>query len=63
MQGQPVESGEPVGEEMPSTGVEQVDHVLARVATLADTPVSEHVAVFEDAHEQLRRALDARPDA
>lgn len=45
------------------TGVESVDRVLADVATVADRPVAEHVAVFERAHEQLRRALDARPDA
>ena len=44
------------------TGVESVDRVLAEVATIADRPVSEHVEVFERAHEQLRRALDARPD-
>ena len=46
-----------------STGVESVDRVLAEVAALADVPVAEHVAVFERSHEQLRRALDARPDA
>jgi hypothetical protein len=45
------------------TGVAAVDEVLERVAALADRPVSEHVAVFEGAHEQLRRALDAQPDA
>ena len=37
-----------------------VDEVLASVRGLEDRPVSEHVAVFERAHEQLRRALDAR---
>ena len=46
-----------------STGVEAVDRVLADVASLADAPVAGHVAAFERAHEQLRRALDARPDA
>ncbi|HSF36558.1 MAG TPA: hypothetical protein VLA70_10610 [Nocardioides sp.] len=45
------------------TGVDAVDRVLAEVAALAEAPVAEHVAVFERAHEQLRRALDARPDA
>ena len=44
------------------TGVEEVDRVLAEVTALAEAPVGEHVAVFERAHEQLRRALDARPD-
>ena len=36
---------------------------LVEVTALAEAPVAEHVAVFERAHEQLRRALDARPDA
>ncbi|MDT0184441.1 hypothetical protein Q9S36_30050 [Microbacterium sp. ARD31] len=45
------------------TGIEAVDRVLAEVAGIADRPVGEHVEVFERAHEQLRRALDARPDA
>ena len=40
-----------------------VDAALSRLETLPDRPVAEHVAVFERAHEQLRRALDARPDA
>lgn len=44
------------------TGVDAVDRVLAEVAEVADAPVAEHVRVFERAHEQLRRALDARPD-
>ena len=37
-----------------------VDEVLQRVSQVAERPVSEHVEVFERAHEQLRRALDAR---
>lgn len=45
-----------------STGVEAVDRVLAEVAALADSPLDQHVHVFERAHDQLRRALDARPD-
>jgi hypothetical protein len=45
------------------TGVQAVDRVLADVRALADAPVAEHVAVFERAHDELRRALDARPDA
>ncbi len=44
-----------------TTGVASVDRVLAEVAAVADGPVSEHVQVFERAHEQLRRALDAPP--
>jgi hypothetical protein len=45
-----------------STGVEAVDRVLAEVAALAESPVGQHVQVFERAHDQLRRALDAQPD-
>jgi len=41
------------------TGVEDVDDVLDAVESLAERPIGEHVAVFEQAHEQLRRALDA----
>ena len=36
---------------------------LADVAAVSGTPVAEHVAVFERAHDQLRRALDAQPGA
>lgn len=42
----------------PATGVPAVDDVLASVQALDDRPVEEHVAVFEQAHERLRRALD-----
>ncbi|GAA1434399.1 hypothetical protein GCM10009641_27610 [Mycobacterium cookii] len=45
------------------TGVEAVDRVLADVAAMVGSPLSEHVRVFEQAHEQLRRALDAEPVA
>ncbi|WP_374454927.1 hypothetical protein [Nocardioides sp.] len=59
-------SGEPIADARPPvdyepTGVESVDRVLAEVATVVDRPVGEHVEVFERAHEQLRRALDAQP--
>jgi hypothetical protein len=46
------------GWEAPTTGVAAVDAVLASVQALDDRPVAEHVAVFEQAHDQLRRALD-----
>jgi hypothetical protein len=42
-----------------ATGLPEVDAVLASLDGLADRPVAEHVAVFEQAHERLRRALDA----
>ena len=45
------------------TGNVTVDAVLASMEGLEDTPVSEHVAVFEHAHEQLRRALDSADEA
>ncbi len=40
------------------TGVAQVDAVLTSLEGLDATEVAEHPAVFERAHEQLRRALD-----
>ena len=52
-----------VPEQVESTGVPAVDEVLQRVSEVAERPVSEHVEVFERAHEQLRRALDAQPHA
>ena len=42
------------------TGVGAVDAVLDSLDGLADRPIEEHVAVFERAHEGLRRALDER---
>jgi hypothetical protein len=41
------------------SGVPAVDEVVVAVEELEDRPVEEHVGVFERAHEQLRRALDA----
>lgn len=49
-----LETAEPV-----RTGLEGVDAVLRSVEDLEGTPVDEHVAVFEQAHEQLRGVLDA----
>ncbi|WP_426244767.1 hypothetical protein [Nocardioides sp. LHG3406-4] len=42
-------------------GDQAVDRVLASLSGLDEAPVAEHVPVFEAAHEQLRRALDAPP--
>jgi hypothetical protein len=39
------------------TGNDAVDRVLDSLDALADSPVAEHVAVFEAAHDQLRGAL------
>lgn len=40
------------------SGVAAVDEVVAAVAALPGTALGEHVAVFEQAHARLRRALD-----
>lgn len=39
------------------TGHPVVDRVLDSLGGLADLPVTDHVAVFESAHDQLRGAL------
>lgn len=44
-----------------ATGMASVDSMVEAVAALEDRPVEEHVSVFEQAHEQLRRALDETP--
>ena len=49
-------------DEPQTTGIAAVDQVLAEVSAVADRPVSDHVEVFERAHDRLRRALDAKPD-
>lgn len=63
---QPVHQGEQdaheVGTDHPETGVAAVDEVLASLTDLGRRPVSEHVAVFEQAHQQLRRVLDGGTD-
>ncbi|MGZ4454804.1 MAG: hypothetical protein ACXVWV_02360 [Nocardioides sp.] len=43
------------------TGVPGVDQVIEAVEALEERPIDEHVGVFETAHDQLRRALDATP--
>ena len=48
---------EPFEQERPGTGNEGVDAVVASLDGLDDLPVSDHVAVFERAHESLRAAL------
>jgi len=48
--------------DLPRTGVPAVDAVLERVDAVAERDVDEHVAVFERAHEDLRRALDGSGD-
>jgi hypothetical protein len=45
-----------------STGHPAVDEVLRSLGALGDLPVDEHVAVFEQAHEDLRRTLSGAGD-
>ena len=49
-------------EEPIRTGVERVDAVIDAVSGLTERPVDEHVAVYEDAHDELRRTLDSPPE-
>ena len=44
------------------TGHPAVDAVLASLEGLEDLPVHDHVAVFDSAHDSLRRALDQAGD-
>lgn len=48
--------------EQARTGVPAVDEVVAAVEALEERPLEEHVAVFEAAHDQLRRALDVHDE-
>jgi hypothetical protein len=52
---------EHIPETDPHTGVEEVDDVLTSLRGLDDTPVEEHPAAFERAHDRLRQALDGPP--
>jgi hypothetical protein len=48
------------------TGDADVDAVVRSLSSLDDSPVSEHVAIFDRAHEALRRVLvgqDSRVDS
>jgi len=44
------------------TGHPAVDEVLRSLGALDGAPVDEHVALFEQAHEQLRRTLSGAGD-
>lgn len=44
------------------TGEDRVDEVIRAVEELEERPLDEHAGVFERAHEELRRALDAHRD-
>ena len=45
------------GARVEGTGNADVDAVVGSLTALDDLPVAEHVAVFEQAHESLRRTL------
>jgi hypothetical protein len=55
--GDHTDTGEAAAGVEPS-GHPAVDAVLASIEGLEERPVAEHVAVFEDAHDALRRALN-----
>lgn len=48
----------PDGGAVAATGHPAVDAALASLSALEASPVAEHVAVFETAHDALRRALN-----
>lgn len=43
--------------EAPDTGDARVDAVLVPLAALADAPIAEHPAVYDDVHRGLQDAL------
>lgn len=47
----------PDAEQVEATGDPQVDAVVESLGALDDLPVAEHVTVFGQAHESLRRTL------
>lgn len=55
------ESDPSAGDGPTTTGVPEVDRVLADLDQLDDLPLEEHLASFEQAHSSLRAALDAQP--
>lgn len=50
----------PSGENTQPGPAGEVAEVLASIEGLEGQPVADHVAVYEQAHERLRRALDPR---
>lgn len=65
VEAEPVEQADsgPRGPVAVETGHPAVDEVLRSLGRLDELPVSEHVALYEDAHEALRRALSEARDA
>lgn len=54
---EPVESEPAEMAPVTATGDYRVDVALSRVEELAGLPVAEHVAVYDDMHQQLQSAL------
>lgn len=50
-------AGPPTDVEVAGTGDRSVDAVVASMSGLDELPVADHVGVFEQAHETLRRTL------
>jgi hypothetical protein len=48
---------DPQGAETDGPSADVIEDVLTSIADLAGRPVSEHVTVFEEAHDRLRDAL------
>ena len=57
----PTPPAHPAATSEPSTSVPAVEEVLGWLEHLPNLPVEEHLPIFEQAHEQLRRALDSAP--
>jgi hypothetical protein len=57
-----LDAEEPEVDDSLRTGNARVDAVLDSLTGLAEAPVDDHVRVFEQAHDELRRALDAPAD-
>lgn len=55
-------AGAAAPESAQSTGHDGVDRVLGSLEGLDEQPVDDHVAVFERAHDDLRRALSDAGD-
>lgn len=55
--GEPAAGAAPPAAAAPRTGHAEVDAALARLPELEDLPAADHVAVFDDVHGRLERAL------
>ena len=58
----PASAAETPGAPAPRTGDPRVDEVLRSLEDLEQRPLTEHVGVFESAHERLRAVLSEAGD-